>query len=342
MDVNDQDSPTESPFPPSPPYRDRSTAILLMGLFVALIGLACLGMVALMAVGVGAASAMSPGQGAPFRSTIPAMALYLAVAAFFLTTGIGSAMVRRWARALLSVVSWMWLTVGVIALIVVTALLPKIRTMFEAAMPHSAPAAPAGLMVGCMVVALIVVYVALPVPLALFYSGVNVRATFEARDRPRWTDRLPTPLLGLFLVLAFWGFTALEMPLYGAFPVLGRLFSGASSWAFGLVFAAATGAGAWWVWRRSILGWWVAVALWVFAAVSSTLTFAGNFDWNAYYVQMGLTEQQIQMTRGFSPEEMFANPLVVAIVVLTWLGIGAFLFWIKKLFAPPRALGPAV
>ncbi len=339
MSVADHDPSAES-FPPSPPFRDRSTAILLMGLFVVLIGLACLGMVALMAVGVGAASAMSPGQGARFRSTIPAAALYFGVAAFFLATGIGSAMVRRWARALLAVVSWMWLAIGVIALMMVTALLPKLKTVFEAATPHGAPAAPAGLMVGCMVVALIAIYVALPLPLALFYSAKNVRATFEARDRPRWTDHLPTPLLGLFLVLAFWGFTALEMPLYGALPVLGRLLSGASTWAFGLIFAAATFGGAWWVWRRSILGWWVAVALWVFGALSSILTFAGDFDWHAYYLQIGLTEQQIEMTRGFSPEEMFANPWVMAIMLLTWLGIGALLIWIKKFFAPSAAPGP--
>jgi hypothetical protein len=86
-----------------------------------------------------------------------------------------------------------------------------------------------------------------------------------------------------------------------------------------LIFAAVTGAGAWWVWRRSILGWWVAVALWVFGEVSAILTFAGNFDWHAYYVQIGLTEQQIEMTRGFSPEELIANPWVVAIMVLAFL-----------------------
>lgn len=341
MNVADHDPSAES-LPPSPPFRDRGTAILLMGLFVVLIGLAFLGLVALMAVGIGAASAMSPGQAAPLRSTIPAMALYLALAAFFLATGIGSAMVRRWARALLAVVSWMWLAVGVIALAMVTVLLPNLRTMFEAASPPGATAPPVGLMVGCMVVALIVIFVALPLPLALFYSGRNVRATFEARDRSRWTDRLPTPLLGLFLVLAHSALTWLAVPLQGTVPAFGRLLSGASLWAFGLAFAAAAGAGAWWVWCRSILGWWVAVALWVFGAISSIWIFAGDFDWNAYYVQMGLPEQQIQMARGLSPQELFANPVVLAVMALIWLGVGAVLLWIKKFFAPPEAFAPAL
>src|SRR6185295_8171013 len=165
----------------------------------------------------------------------------------------------------------------------------------------------------------------------------NVRATFEARDRPRWTDRLPTPLLGLFLVFAFTFLASLTLPLYGVIPAFGRLLSGPSAWAFGLTFAAATGAGAWWVWQRSILGWWTGVALWLVGAVSTVLTFVGDFDWNAYYSQAGLTEQQIRMTRGLSPAELFANPFVLGLMILMWIGISVVLFWTKKFFADPGA-----
>jgi hypothetical protein len=133
--------------------------------------------------------------------------------------------------------------------------------------------------------------------------------------------------------------SALELPLYGAVPAFGKLLSGASVWVFGLSFAAAAGAGAGWVWRRSILGWWMAVALWVFGSVSSIWTFGGGFDWNAYYLRMGLSQQQIQLTRGLSPEELFANPVVLGIMALTWLGIGAVLFWTKKFFVDPAAPG---
>jgi hypothetical protein len=340
MSVADHGSPAASPFPP-PPFRDRSTGILLMGLFVILIGLGCLGLVALMAVGVGAASAVSSGHGAPFRSTIPAALLYLAASAFFVVTGIGSTMARRWSRALLAVTAWMWLGVGGIALVLVTALLPQFRTVMESAAPPGTPPPPAGLMIGCMMGAMIALYVALPLPLALFYSGSNVRATFEARDRPRWTDRLPTPLLGLFLVLAFAAVSAFELPFYGAVPAFGKLLTGNSIWVFGLLFAAASGVGAGWVWRRSILGWWMAVALWIFGSVSSIWTFAGGFDWNAYYVQMGFSPQQIQLTQGLTPQELFKNPAVLAIMALTWLGVGAVLFWTKKFFTPSEGLGAA-
>lgn len=338
MSAADHDSPAASPSSP-PPFRDRATAILLMGLFVVLIGLGCLGMVALVSFGVGAASAMAPGQATSFRTTIPAIALYLALAVFFLITGIGATTLRRWARALISVVSWMWLAAGGFALVLVLTILPQIMATMEKAAPQGAPAPPAGLMVGCMVGALLLIYVAIPLPLALFFSGRNVRATFEARDRPRWTDRLPTPLLGLFLVLAFATLSALELPLYGAVPAFGKLLTGPSMWAFALIFATAAGAGAWWVWRRSILGWWAAVAFWIFGTISTIWTFAGGFDWNAYYTEMGLSPQQIRMTEGLSPADLFASPLVLGVMALAWLGIGAVLFWTQKYFAAPAAPG---
>ncbi len=342
MNAADHEVPAESPIPSSPPFIDRGTASFIMGLLVVLIGFGCLGMVALVAFGVGAASAMAPGQATSFRTTIPAIVLYLAFAVFFLTTGVGAATFRRWARALLSVVSWMWLAVGGFALVLVLAILPQITATMEKAAPPGAPAPPAGLMVGCMLGALIFIYVAIPLPLALFFSGKNVRATFEARDRPRWTDRLPAPLLGLLLVLAFSAFSALQMPLYGAVPAFGKLLSGAAMWVFVAVFAGVTGAGAWWVWHRSILGWWAAVAFWIFGTVSTIWTFAGGFDWNAYYTEMGLSPQQIRMTEGLSPADLFANPFVLGIMALAWLGLGAVLFWTQRFFAAPAAPGPVV
>ena len=343
MNAADHEVPAaESPLPPSPPFRDRGTAILLMGLLVVLIGLGCLGMVALVAVGIGAAAALAPGQATPFRTTLPAMSLYLMLAAFFIAAGIGAARLRRWARALLAVTSWIWLACGAFAMIIVVAILPQIKASMESAGPPGSPAPPAGLVVGCMLGVMIALYVALPLPLALFWSGKNVRATFLARDRPRWTDRFPAPLLGLFLILVFCVVTAIQLPLYGAVPAFGKLLSGGAVWAFALIFAGVAGAGAWWVWQRSILGWWAAVALWLFGTISTIWTFAGGFDWNAYYVQMGMSPEQIRMSEGLSPAALFANPFVIGSMALAWLGIGAALFWTRRFFEPPTLLTEAV
>lgn len=339
MNVADHDAPVASPLPSDPPFRDRGTAILLMGLFVALIGLGCLGMVALVAVGIGAAAALAPGQASPFRTTLPAMSLYLMLAAFFIAAGVAAVRFRRWARSLLAVVSWMWLASGAIASIVVVAMLPQIQASLESAAPPGAAAPPPGLVVGCMLAVMILIYVAVPLPLALFWSGRNVRATFEARDRPRWTDRFPAPLLGLFLILAFCSITSLQLPLYGVVPAFGKLLAGGAMWAFTLIFAGATAAGAWWVWHRSILGWWTAVAVWIFGTFSTIWTFAGGFDWNAYYVQMGLSPEQVRMSQGLSPAELFANPFVLGSLAVAWLGVGAALFWTRTFFVGPAAPG---
>lgn len=337
MNSFDQDPPTASPLPSAPPYRDRGTAILLMGLFVAFLGLCCFGMLAMMGIGIAASALGSPAGQAPLRSLIPAFSVYLIFAAFFLTTGIGSAMVKRWARALLAVISWMWLAFGVVAFVMMVVLLPKLGAVFRSATPPGAAAPPAGLMVGCMLAMVIVIYVALPLALALFFSGKNVKGTFEARDRPRWTDRLPAPLLGLLLIFAFSSACLLVLPLYGVIPAFGLLLTGTSAWVFGCVLAAATGAGAWWVWQRSILGWWTGVALWILGAASTARTFSGDFDWDAYYTHAGLTAQQIELTRGLSPAELFSNPLILGLMVVMWIAVGAVLFWTKKFFVDPAA-----
>ncbi len=333
MSESDHDPSPEALLPPPAlAWRDRSTASLLFGIFVVALGFCCLGMVAAMGIGIGAASALPTGRGISLRSAIPAATIYLVFAGFLFSTGIGSMMLRRWARALLAALSWIWLGSGALALLFVFAILPKFSTAMAAAVPPGQVAPPMGLMVGCMLAAVILIYIAVPLPLALFYNGRNVRATFEAKDRPRWTDRLPTPLLGLFIVLAFSTASVLALPWYGSIPALGRILTGTSALLFSLIFAAVTGAGTWWVWRRSILGWWVAVALWAFGAISALWTFTGKIDWNAYYAQMGMNEQQTRMTAAFSPDALFASPVVRAIILLTWIGIGVLLVWLRKFF----------
>src|SRR4051794_12199788 len=86
------------------------------------------------------------GPGAPpERTLIFTAAFYIVLGACFAALGIGSIMAKRWARALILVVSWMWLIVGVVSLVVLIALLPKmLATMLPAEQRSAVP-----FMIGC-------------------------------------------------------------------------------------------------------------------------------------------------------------------------------------------------
>ena len=90
--------------PPQPPAVDRHTRLIALGVVQLCFGalgalltlLILFGMVTMLAMDPASAAAagMSP------RLTLMGMAVYGAMAAWFLTMGVGSILARRWARAL--------------------------------------------------------------------------------------------------------------------------------------------------------------------------------------------------------------------------------------------------
>jgi len=92
-------------------YKDRRTGLLLFGILWILIGLAQGGMSLLL---VGGTIAGSPGA-LPMRMAAPMALMYLGIGTGFVLLGVGSMMPRRWARALILVLSWMWLITGVLS-----------------------------------------------------------------------------------------------------------------------------------------------------------------------------------------------------------------------------------
>jgi len=109
--------------PTVPPFKDTSTSLVVFGVLEIILGAVCALMVPLIVVG----QMMAPDAGAlPMGQMAAGMGIYLLFGAFFVTIGYGSIRARRWARAIMLVISWIWLVVGLISIVAVWFVLPDV------------------------------------------------------------------------------------------------------------------------------------------------------------------------------------------------------------------------
>jgi len=168
--------------PPFTDYKDRKIGLLVFGILEILLGLMCVLMVGLMVLGQIMLS-RTPGA-FNSRMMLPGMLVYVALGAVFVWLGIGSIRCRRWARALLLILAWGWLCIGVITVPVMGFVMPGILS-------SSAPngqALPPGALVVILVFQLLFMtlfLVVVPGVLVFFYRSRHVKATCETRDPVR-------------------------------------------------------------------------------------------------------------------------------------------------------------
>jgi len=316
----------------APPYKDRSTGLLVFGVLTILLG--CLaGLFVLVALLGQATAAARPAGTANFSAILPAIAVYGILAVALIWLGIGSIQFRRWARALLLIFSWSWLGVGIITLMAMAFILPKIMAKLSASgTPDQNHALPPGAIGAVMVVMFLffgIFFIVLPTIWTFFYYSRHVKATCEARDPvPRWTDACPLPVLGFCLWLLFSVPMMMLMPLacHGVMPFFGMFLTGVPGTLFCLAIAALWGYAAWLLYHLKPLGWWlILIAMIVFMA-SSLLTFARH-DLLEMYQLMGYPPAQIEQIQksGLLPGNCMN--WLVAFSMLPFLG---YLLFIKK------------
>jgi len=191
--------------------RDYGTGLVLFGLFELLVGLLFLAKAVLFALL--SIPGMMPAAGR-FGGDVPLAALLaLAPAAFFVSLGFGSIAARRWARALSLAFSLVWLSIGVLCLAFGLVWVPKIMAAVHAAAgeaPRSARQTAAAL-ARAGAIAATAAFV-LPAASALFYGNAGVARECERRDpQARWTDRVPTGVLALIVVLGLAALLAIQI-----------------------------------------------------------------------------------------------------------------------------------
>ena len=306
--------------PPLPEFKDRSTGLIVFGILEILLGCLCALLVPLMLLGQ-VMSAKATGGAPNFRMAIPGMMMYAMLAVAFIWLGVGSIRCRRWARALLLILSWSWLVTGVIAIGFLLFLAPK---MME------------GLPSGAKAVALLVagviwtsIFIVIPGVLVAFYQSGHVKATCEARDPVvRWTDGCPLPVLAVSVCLGFGAVMMLAMPLVynSVMPCFGILLSGLPGTLIYLCVAAlwAYLARAWY--RLQPMAWWITLGVLLLFAISNIVTFT-RVDLMDMYRLMGYPPEQIALIEKFN---FLSSKTMVWWSACFMLPVFGYLIWVKR------------
>lgn len=323
---------TIAPPPATFAHHDRSGGLIAMGILLVMLGLACLLMTGFMAFAMSMARHVPEAASVNASQMIAAVAIYLILSAFFLWTGIGTILARRWARALVLATSILWLAMGALTLLMIAFIAPTSGRAWVADMPAEARAP---LVVGLIVagVFLAIIYIAIPLVLVLFFRSPHVKATCEARDpKARWTDACPMPVLVGVVAMAGGGLNLVAGFGQQVLPLFGRYLTGWPAQA-GLILSGCIcllTAGL--LYRRRDAGWLLAAAQILFWGVSGIVTFQlGDPDGFMDALQIPREDEM-----GRSLWHHLWGQLAAWIAI--WMGLGfAYLFYVRKFFRPAGA-----
>jgi len=331
MDGNDL-SPEANELTPQPvAYKDRATGLIIFGILTILLGCVAGLFVPLMLFGQ-MATAKATNVPVNFSAILPALFIYVVLAVALVWLGIGSITARRWARALLLIFSWSWLIIGVVSLIFMGILMPKILANIPTAGTNGKPALPSAAMNMVMVVMFLtlgVLYVILPAIWTFFYNSRHVKFTCEARDPVmRWTDTCPLPVLAICLWSLISVPMMLIMPLvgHGVIPFFGIFLTGVPGTLFYLAIAAIWGYAGWSLYKLEQRGWWIILIAACLTMVSSILTFARN-DLTEMYHLMGYPQAQIEQIQKMG---LFTGNRMGWLMSLCMLPFLGYLLFIRK------------
>jgi hypothetical protein len=317
----------------TPALPDRSTRLMLFGIFQIVLGCLCglMGLMMLVGSVLGPMARVPQGEAINAQSMIPAIAFYLVLAVAFIWLGVGSIRARRWAWTLTVVLSWMWLIVGVVGF---AAFVLFAGPIMSAAMEQQAKMPPQALLVIQIIAGAVVacIYILLPAIFLIFYHRESVRATCLRRDpQIRWTDRCPMPVLALSILLAL---SVVSMPsalVYGpVMPLFGVFVSGPAGAAVILLVTAAMAYFAWGTYRLQMAAWWGMLLLGIVGALNGVVTFSRT-DLMEMYEKMRIPAAQLEMMRKSGMIETMSRwmPWMGLVGGAVWLG---YLLYVRRYF----------
>jgi hypothetical protein len=328
---------TITPFPqadPLPQFKDRRAGLIVFGVLEMLAGAICVLLVPLMLLGQ-TMSVRATHTETSLRMILPAVFIYLIMAAVFIWLGIGSVLARRWARALSLILAWSWLAIGVLSMIFWAIMFPKI---FGAAVTGGQPMPVATKAVVLVVMAVFMgfIFIVVPGAMVLFYGSKHVKATCEARDPiVRWTDVRPLPVIGLCVWLWFGaGIMLFAIPAYNCvIAFFGTLLSGWPGMLVYLLLVAIWVYAARALYQLKLVGWWVVVIAMALLMVSNLITFA-RVDMMEMYRLMGYPEAQIAQMKQFN---VFQGGGMMFWSVAWVLPVFGYLVYVRRFLAGPAS-----
>jgi hypothetical protein len=326
--MSDFESPTTKSF-----YPDRSTRLMLLGIFQVLLGCCC-GLMGAMMVAVylmGPMAQAPNGQPLNTQTMIPAMGFYGVLAVAFIWLGIGLALARRWAWTLTVLLSWMWLIVGVAGFFIFVFF---IGPATWASIAKQAKMPPEAMMVMQIIsgAALFCIYILLPGIFLIFCHHESVRATCQRRDpKIRWTDRCPMPVLALSVMMALCVLSMSSVAAYGfVMPLFGVFISRAAGAVVAVLFTLVLAYLAWGTYRLQLAAWWGTLLLGIVGSLNMVVTFSGT-NLMKMYEKMEMPADQLEMIRKTGLVESMSQlaPWVGLVSGAAWLG---YLLYVRRYF----------
>jgi hypothetical protein len=314
-------------------YPDRSTRLMLLGIFQVLLGCLC-GLMAVMMVALSLVGPMDRApQGQPMNSQmmVPAMVFYFPLAVAFIWLGIGLIRARRWAWTLSVVLSWMWLIVGVVGFVMFVFLMGP--TM-SASIVQQGKMPPGAMMAMQIILGAVMacIYILLPVGFLVLCHRESVRATCQRRDPEiRWTDRCPMPVLALSIMFALSVVSMSSVVAYGCvIPLFGVFISGAAGAVVTLLITLVMAYLAWGTYRLQMAAWWGTLLLGIAGSLNMVVTFSRT-NLMEMYEKMGMPADQLDMVRKTGLVEAMSHwgPWMGLVSGAGWLG---YLLYVRRYF----------
>lgn len=324
-------------------FKDRKAGLVLFGIVEILIGLVlALSICGVMLGRSGCRTCSVPPSAnqkctAPpvdAKTMIPVAMVFGLGTAWFVILGAGSIRCRRWARALMLIFAWFWLVAGLVGMFFIAAIsLTNIQSQMSQGGGTPMPA-----FFFVHIAVMFLVYVVLPALFVWFYGSKNVKATVEYRDpQIRWTDRCPLPVLAVSLLagwsalswLVFSIFAIFGIGMPAAFPLFGRILTGAVASSVQACFTVLMVYVAWGAYKLNIRAWWCAVILAIVCGVSAVVNTL-CLDPMALYERMNLSAAQLDAIRKVGIVGSRWTYLTGGL----WCPAGlAYLLWIRRFFS---------
>lgn len=321
--------------PSSPDYKDRKSLLVLFGLFTVMFGLICGLMVPMMLFGQNAAA--QSGRPQPPQFILPAVILYSGISVVFIWLGIGSIMLQRWARALLLIISWTWLLIGLASAGVFAFVMPQfLQSVSAATASQGANPTPPEAQTFIMIFTfgfLGIFFVILPAVWVLVYKSRNVKATCEANHpQPSWTDHCPLPVLAIALWIAFTGVSLACMAFssHSVFAAFGSFVTGSASMLINLCLGALFIYCAFSIYKLRISALWTVLGILTLLTISAVLTYSRH-DISELYELMGYPKEQIEAMNRFN---FLKNGNFYRMSLLGYFPILGYLIYVRRFFPP--------
>jgi len=186
-----------------------------------------------------------------------------------------------------------------------------------------------GPVLALVLVICLVIYLAMPLALLLFYRSDGVRLTFEARDPSvPWTDRVPPAVLFLVLAEALMSVTLLSgVPTLHGMPLFGQILEGPAAKAWALGTGLLCGWSSVGLYKLDIRAWYAAMALMALGGVGALLNHV-LLDQEAMLRAVGMTAEQIAQMAAARPSKAD----MIFSTVTSFGGFVALLAYVRRYF----------